>query len=300
MLATLTREVFSDKNWIFETKLDGIRCLAFRKGEKVELFSRNQLRLNAAYPEIVDALLKQGAREFIVDGEIVAMKGRASSFSALQKRMQKHVPVFYYLFDILYLDGYDLTGLELRDRKEILRRAFSFRDPLRFSEHREKKGEIYYREACRKGWEGVIAKRADSAYVHRRSKDWLKFKCENEQEFVIVGYTDPEGQRTGIGALVVGVHERGMLVCAGKVGTGFDTETLKMLERKLSAIAVETSPCSAESVPRGKVHWVRPKYVAQVAFTEWTGGGKLRHPRFLGLREDKKAGEVVREGMVQL
>jgi bifunctional non-homologous end joining protein LigD len=295
MLATLVREQFSDKDWIFEPKLDGIRCLSFRKGRDLTLFSRNHIRLNESYPEFVAPLLKQPVSNFIVDGEIVALEHGISRFSLLQQRKQKHVPVFYYLFDVLYLGGYDLTHLEFRYRKDLLQRAFSFRDPLRVSEHRETEGEAFYREACSKGWEGVIAKRASSVYLHKRSTDWLKFKCENQQEFVIVGYTEPAGQRIGIGALLVGVYEKGKLVYAGKVGTGFDTQMLRDLEKKLSAIERSTSPCSLDSRPRTGVHWVQPRYVAQVAFSEWTGAGKLRHPRFLGLRMDKTPSEVVRE-----
>jgi bifunctional non-homologous end joining protein LigD len=295
MLATLVREQFSDPNWIFEAKLDGIRCLAFRKGRRLELFSRNRLSLNDSYSELVEPLLNQPASSFIVDGEIVALERGISRFSLLQKRKQQQVPVMYYLFDVLCLDGYDVTQLELRYRKELLRRSFTYRDPLRFSEHRSSEGEAFYREACTKGWEGIVAKRADSVYIHKRSADWLKFKCENQQELVIGGYTDPVGQRVGIGALLVGFYRNGKLVYAGKVGTGFDTRTLKDLKKQLSAMELPTPPFSSDSLPKKGVHWVRPKLVAQIAFTEWTGADKLRHPRYLGLRIDKKAPEVVRE-----
>ena len=296
MLATLTREPFSDPDWLFEAKLDGIRCLTFRRGSQVRLFSRNRLSLNAGFPTLIPPLLNQAVPDFIVDGEIVALEGDVSKFALLQRRMQIEVPVFYYIFDVLYLAGHDVTRLELRHRKELLRRALTFKDRLRFSEHREARGEEYFSEACRKGWEGIIAKRADSIYVHQRSSDWLKFKCENQQEFVIVGYTEPEGQRVGLGALLVGVYDKGKLRYAGKVGTGFDTRTLKELERKLSAIVRKSPAATDDSLPRSKVHWVQPKLVAQIAFTEWTSAGKLRHPRYLGLRIDKKAAEVVREG----
>jgi len=295
MLATLTREPFSSRDWLFEPKLDGIRCLAFRKGKHVRLFSRNQLSLNTGFPTIVDALAKQSESDFIIDGEVVAMENEVSRFALLQKRMQMHVPVFYYVFDVLHVAGHDVTRAELRYRKELLRRALSFKDPLRFSEHREVDGEAFFREACGKGWEGLIAKKADSIYVHERSKDWLKFKCENQQEFVVVGYTEPMGERVGIGALLVGVYERGKLLYAGKVGTGFDTRTLKELEKKLKALEVNVPSVAGDSLPKSKVHWVRPKLVAQIAFTEWTSAGKLRHPRYLGLRIDKKPTEVVRE-----
>jgi bifunctional non-homologous end joining protein LigD len=295
MLATLTREPFSNPNWLYEPKLDGIRCLVFRNGRRLKMFSRNQLSLNASFPTLNAALLRQDTSSFIVDGEIVAMQNGVSRFELLQKRAQMKVPLLYYLFDILYVAGYDVTHLELRYRKELLRRAIAFKDPLRFSEHRVRSGEQFFREACRKHWEGIIAKRADSIYVHQRSGDWLKFKCENQQEFVIIGYTEPAGQRVGIGALVVGVYDGGKLVYAGKVGTGFDMETLKTLEKKLSAMERSTPACVEDSLPKSKVHWVQPKLVAQIAFTEWTSAGKLRHPRFLGLRIDKKPTDVVRE-----
>jgi bifunctional non-homologous end joining protein LigD len=259
------------------------------------LFSRNHLRLNSEFPEVAASLLQQKTSNFIVDGEIVAFEHGVSKFALLQKRKQMRVPISYFIFDALYIDGHDLTHLELRYRKLLLQRVFSFRDPLRFTEHREAQGEMYFREACSKGWEGIIAKRASSIYVHKRSMDWLKIKCENEQEFVIVGYTEPAGQRVGLGALLVGFYEDHKLRYAGKVGTGFDTQTLRDLEKKLSSIERSTPACSTDSL-RGKgIHWVKPKFVAQIAFTEWTGAGKLRHPRYLGLRMDKEPSEVVRE-----
>jgi bifunctional non-homologous end joining protein LigD len=188
-----------------------------------------------------------------------------------------------------------LREVPLIHRKALLSEAFDFRDPLRFTQHRERDGEAYYREACREGLEGVIAKRADSIYVSRRSRDWLKFKCWEEQEFVIGGFTDPKGDRVGFGALLLGYYEDGRLRYAGKVGTGFDTGLLASLGKELSALEINHSPF-AEEVKAGKgVHWVRPKLVAQVSFTQWTRDGRLRHPRFLGLRRDKNAREVVRE-----
>jgi bifunctional non-homologous end joining protein LigD len=295
MLATLTREHFSDPHWIYEPKLDGIRCLAYRDRKNVQLYSRNELSLNDTFAELIAPLLKQKSQNFILDGEAVAMEGEVSRFATLQRRGQERIVIFYYVFDILYLDGNKLTRLPLLERKEILRKAFTWKDPLRFVDYRVGEGEKFYRQACRQGWEGIIAKRADSVYAGERSKDWLKFKCENEQEFVIVGYTDPMGQREGIGALLVGVYQRGKLKYAGKVGTGFDTKTLRDLQKKLSAIERMTTSCSADSLPRTRVHWVEPRLVAQVAFTEWTEAGKLRHPRFVGLRFDKKASDVVRE-----
>lgn len=305
MLATLTDERFSREGWLFEPKWDGERCLAFRHGRDLRLFSRNRKPLNEKYPEITAAFHRQEIDAFIADGEIVTFKDGITSFAKLQQRMQvehpsadllRRVPVWLYLFDLLYLDRYDTRQVPLRYRKELLSNTFDFRDSLRLTEHREKEGEAYYREACRRGWEGVIAKNGNSVYVSRRTRDWLKFKCILEQEFVIGGYTDPQGSRVGFGALLVGFYRRGRLVYAGKVGTGFDTDTLQRLARKLAQLETATCPFAGDGLPRRGVHWVKPKLVAQIGFTEWTKGDKLRHPRFLGLREDKRPEEVVREG----
>lgn len=304
MLATLTENRFSDPKWIFEPKFDGQRCLAFRKGSRVRLMSRNRLGLNNHYPELADGLAVQEADDFIVDGEIVAFEGNRTSFARLQRRMQVRDPeqarrtgvrVHLYLFDVLYLNGHDITALPLRQRKAALRTLLSFREPIRFTPHRNTDGEAYWRDACRKGWEGVIAKRADSPYQHRRSGDWLKFKCVNEQEFVIGGFTEPRGSRHGFGALLIGYYRADELVYAGKVGTGFDDELLDRLSRRLARIERARPRFSIGRLPRSGVHWVKPELVAQIGFTEWTRDGQLRHPRFLGLREDKRPSEVVRE-----
>jgi DNA ligase D-like protein (predicted ligase) len=293
MLATLVREPFSDENWIFEPKVDGIRCLTFRKGTRLTLLSRNRLPLD--YPELAGPLLQQPLSSFVVDGEIAALDHGVSRFSLLQKRRQIQVPIFYFLFDLLYLEGCDLTHLELRYRKQLLREAFHFDDPLRLNPFFADDGEKYFQEACRKGWEGVIAKRSAAVYIHGRSPDWLKIKCEGAQEFVIVGYTEPAGKRIGIGALLIGFYERGKLLYAGKVGTGFTVGTLIELQQKLSTFERTEPAVRPDALPKTGVHWVEPRLVAQIAFSEWTTAGKLRHPRFLGLRADKKASEVVRE-----
>ena len=184
----------------------------------------------------------------------------------------------------------------MRERKKLLAKALDFKDPLRFTEQRETEGEAYFREACGKGWEGIIAKNADSAYLSTRSRDWLKFKCLNQQEFVIAGYTDPQGERVGFGALLVGYYEAGKLVYAGKVGTGYDTATLRRLSSQLGKLETSHSAFDSDALPSRGIHWVKPDLVAQIAFGEWTSAGKLRQPRFLGLRSDKAAREVVREG----
>ncbi|TCC57747.1 ATP-dependent DNA ligase [Kribbella pittospori] len=304
MLATLTEDRFSDPDWLFERKLDGVRCLIFRRKNRVRLFSRNHHDLNGHYPELVEALDAQPGDDFIADGEIVAFDGNNTSFAKLQRRLQVSDPeaarrtgvrVFLYLFDVPHLDGHDLTALELRHRKSVLRRMLTFRDPLRFTTHRIGAGVDYWQQACGRGWEGVIAKRADSPYVHGRSPDWLKFKCVNEQEFVIGGYTDPKGSRVGFGALLIGYYDNGELRYAGKVGTGYDDHTLEQLGDRL-ARSERTEPAFAHGkLPRAGVHWVEPELVAQVGFTEWTRDGQLRHPRFRGLRDDKSPRDVVRE-----
>src|SRR3979490_2605641 len=304
MLATLTDEVFSRQGWLFEPKWDGERCLAFRRGRDLDLFSRNRIRLNAKYPEVVEAIYQQQATSFIADGEILTFDGDITSFAKLQARMQvahppadliRKVPVWFYLFDLLYLDRYDIRQVPLRYRKEVLRNAFDFQGSLRFTEHRTTEGEDYYRRACQKGWEGIIAKNADSEYVSRRTRDWLKFKCKQEQEFVIGGYTDPRGSRSGFGALLLGYYRAGKLVYAGKVGTGFDQDLLRRLGEKLARLEIKTSPFVTGDPPSRGVHWVKPKLVGQIGFTEWTLEGKLRHPRYLGLRLDKRPSQVVRE-----
>jgi bifunctional non-homologous end joining protein LigD len=304
MLATLTEKRFSDPAWLYERKLDGERCLAFRKGTLIRLMSRNQLRIDNHYPEVAEALAAQEPGDCILDGEIVAFEGNRPSFSRLQRRMQLRdpeaarrtgVPVYFYLFDVLHVGGLDVTAVELRHRKAILRRLLTYGDPLRYTAHRIREGEAFWRQSCDKGWEGVIAKRADSPYEPRRSLNWLKFKCVNVQEFVIGGYTDPKGSRTGFGALLVGHFEGDRLVYAGKVGTGFDTSLLAALSKQLARLKRADPPFGEGVLPRKGVHWVHPELVAQIGFSEWTPDGRLRHPRFLGVREDKPAREVVRE-----
>lgn len=305
MLATLTDDRFSDPGWIFERKLDGVRLLAFREGSDVRLVTRNRKDRNAAYPQIVDALAEEDASDFVVDGEVVAFDGGVTSFSRLQGRMKiddpdearaSDVAVYLYAFDILHLDGHDTTGLPLRHRKALLKRALGFHDRVRYTEHRNEDGEAFWEEACGKGWEGVIAKDATSEYVHSRSKSWLKFKCVNRQELVVGGFTEPEGERIGFGALLMGYYEDGDLRYAGKVGTGYDDETLETLRDRMDRLERKTAPfADGAGLPSKDVHWVTPKLVAGIGFTEWTDDLKLRHPRFEGLRRDKDPESVTRE-----
>jgi bifunctional non-homologous end joining protein LigD len=305
-LATLTKDRFSDPAWMYERKLDGERCLSFRDGDQVRLMTRNQKMVSSTYPELVEALGTQQSSDFVVDGEVVAFEHGQTRFAELQQRMQlarpsadllRTVPVQYYIFDVLWADGTDLRLQPLRERKQRLAQLLDFADPLRFTEHRVGDGVEFYSEACRLGWEGLIAKRADAPYQAGRTKDWLKFKCENNQELVIGGFTDPQGTRTGLGALLLGYYDSdGKLVYAGKVGTGFNEQTLHLLHTELSAIEQDRSPFERGDLPRERgVHWTRPRLVAQIGFSEWTTDGRLRHPRFQGLRRDKSPAEVIRE-----
>ena len=305
-LATLTADRFSDPAWIYERKFDGERCLAFRDGDQLRLMTRNQQHVTATYPEIAEALQAQRASDFVVDGEVVAFDRDQTSFSRLQRRLgvrdpapalRAEIPVYIYLFDVLWASGRDVRGLPLLERKEVLGSLLSFGGPLRFTEHRDTDGEAYYREACQLGWEGIIAKRGDAPYQAGRSRDWLKFKCLNGQEFVIGGYTDPQRSRVGFGALLLGYYDgEGRLRYAGKVGTGFNRETLTSLHAALAADEQPAAPFEpVRGLPRSGVHWVTPKLVAQVGFSEWTADGELRHPRYQGLRRDKNPAQVVRE-----
>ena len=295
MKAVLTDERFSDPGWVFERKLDGIRCLAFKDGDEVRMLSRNRLSLNGRFPTVAEALKGEPAREFVVDGEVVAVADGRSTFEALQQGAGR---ISYYVFDIVHLDGEDLSALPWRERKALLRRTLTFSGPVRLTQHRNRDGERLFRDACRKGWEGLIAKRADAPYTHGRSRDWLKFKCGFEQELVIGGFTAPRGTRTELGALLVGHYEGGRLRYAGKVGTGFTRATLRDLAQRLAKVERGDSPF-ADAVREHHVTWVDPRLVAQIGFSEWTRDGRLRHPRFLGLRDDKSPEEVVREWPTQ-
>jgi DNA ligase D-like protein (predicted ligase) len=303
-LATLTEKRFSDPAWIFERKFDGMRCLAFRDGDQVRLLSRNRLSLNGTYPELVDALAAQQASRFVVDGEVVAFDGRRTDFSRLQGRLgitnpavarASPIRVYYYLFDLLHLDGRSTVDIPLTWRKRLLRNAIQFTDPLRNTPHRVEDGIAAYQAACQRGDEGVIAKLADSKYDGHRSPNWLKFKCVRDQEFVVGGYTAPKGSRVELGALLLGYHDGRDLVYAGKVGTGFDEATLHSLHERLSAIERDEPPFTRGLKREAGARWVQPELVAQIGFTEWTRDGKLRHPRYQGLRTDKDAADVIRE-----
>jgi DNA ligase D-like protein (predicted ligase) len=302
MLATLSDRRSFDERWLFERKLDGVRAVAVREpGGGTRLLSRAGNVMDATYPELVAALDDQPRGDFTVDGEIVAMRGGRTDFALLQQRMgltrpaavrASGVAVVYYLFDVPALDGWDTTRLPQRTRKSLLRSALDFHGPLRFTPHRN---QARLDDACARGWEGLIAKRADAAYRGRRSPDWLKLKCAAGQEFVIGGFTEPAGTRAGFGALLIGYYDADRrLRYAGKVGTGYSEAVLRSLRARLDTLHRPRSPF-ADPVRERAAHWADPELVAEVAFGEWTRDGMLRHPRFLGLRQDKAAAEVVRE-----
>src|SRR5688572_734684 len=274
MAATLTQERFAGPEWVFERKFDGIRLLAFKRGGDLQLLSRN--RLPQVCPPIAQAIAALPARELILDGE--ATWGRSMT---------------YHVFDIMWLDGRDLTVLPF-DERRILLRTLPLRPPL---QHVDPLDDAQpWERACREGWEGVIAKRRDSRYEQRRSPHWLKMKCEARQEFVVGGFTDPQGTRVGLGALLVGYYEQDEFVFAGKIGTGFDTTLLLDLRSRLDAIEIPKPPFTrAIGLPRLRSHWVQSLVVVEIGFIEWTVNGKLRHPRLLGVRHDKAARDVVRE-----
>jgi bifunctional non-homologous end joining protein LigD len=305
MLATLTRDRFFDPDWIYERKFDGERCITYRSGDSARLMTRNRQDVSATYPEIAAALAGQAAADFVIDGEVVALQDGATSFARLQQRLGvrapsaeliRAVPVVYFIFDVMRAGGRDVRELPVPDRKQVLKDLLTYGGPLRFTVHRTRTAAAYWDEAQRSGWEGLIAKRAASRYTGGRSRDWLKFKAENNQEFVIGGFTDPQGSREGFGALLIGYYdEDGTLAYAGKVGTGFDQAVLASLHETLSRLEQPRSPFGRGALPRSGVHWVRPDLVGQVGFSEWTTAGQLRHPRFLGLRRDKDPATVTRE-----
>lgn len=245
----------------------------------MRLLSRNRLLQNKAYPEIAAAVAELPLDDAILDGEATGVWG-------------KQAEPLYHLFDLLWLNGRDLTGFSLARRRELLEQL-PLTSPLVLVERVS--GEAPWERACREGWEGVIAKRNDAPYEHRRSRNWLKMKCEASQELVIGGFTEPRGSRQGLGALLVGYFDGDDFCFAGRVGTGFTAKMLVDLRSRLDAVEMPTSPFTkATNLPR-VAHWVRPEVVVQVAFLEWTPYGKMRHPRLLGIRSDKLADEVVRE-----
>jgi DNA ligase D-like protein (predicted ligase) len=289
MAAVLTAERPSGPEWVFERKLDGIRCLAVKEGGRTRLHSRNALPLDDRYPALAAALDADPADGFVLDGEAVTFVGGRDRFGG------EGGELFYYVFDVLVADGRDVRALALEERRDVLEGVLRWRDPVRITEQRTGDGAALLAGACRDGWEGLIAKRRGTPYVSKRSRDWLKLKCTRGQELVIGGFTAPRGSRTDLGALLVGHFDGDLLRYAGKVGTGFTRATLQDLAERLAPLERDTSPFAPEKgIPRAAT-WVEPELVAQVAFMEWTPDGRLRHPSFLGLRFDKPAREVRRE-----
>jgi bifunctional non-homologous end joining protein LigD len=286
MAATLTHDRFTGPEWTFERKLDGIRLLAFKNGTDVRLLSRNRLPQNGAYPSVVEAIARLPAHQLILDGEATGVwAGVGGGYTAMA--------LGYHVFDILWIDGRSVTSLPLDARRALLA-ELPFSEPVRRVVALDD-AEPWER-ARAEGWEGVIAKRRDAPYEHKRSPHWVKMKCEATQELVVGGFTDPQGGRVGLGALLVGYFDGEDFVFAGKVGTGFDTKLLLELRATLDLLEIPTPPFTkGRGLPRLRQHWVRPHVVVQVAFTEWTVHSKLRHPRLLGVRADKSAREVVRE-----
>lgn len=303
MLATLHRSPFSAEDWIYERKFDGIRLLVFRDGDHVELYTRNGKYRNGHFPELVELFAAQPCERFVLDGEVVAFDGETTSFSRLQQRSgisdpeaarASGIKIYFYVFDSPWLEDYEIRRVPLRERKQIIREVLDYSGDLRFTPHRNGDGEAFLAEAREKGWEGIIAKQADSVYRCGRSKKWLKFKVEAGQELVIGGFTDPEGSRRGIGALLVGYYDSDVLRYAGRVGTGFTDAELLRLKDALTDIR-QDRPAFIDPPDEPGIHWVAPERVAEIRFTEWTPDGRLRHPAYLGERDDKDPREVVRE-----
>jgi bifunctional non-homologous end joining protein LigD len=318
MLANITEQAFDDPNWLFEIKWDGYRAVSFIENGTIRLVSRNQNDLTPRYPELRELPKFVKAQNAILDGEVVVLdeQGR-SSFSLMQQRTgirahgrqaapQRDLPILYYAFDIIYLDGYDLRRVNLEDRKQVLKGILKPGETVRYSEHYPgEQGTALFAVAKEKGLEGILAKKRNSCYEEKRSSEWLKIKITQTIDCVIGGYTDPEGTRQYFGSLVLGLYnEKKQLVHVGQAGTGFNQSTLKQIHSALKEIESNKNPFFGP-VDAKKVHWIKPMRVAEVQFTEWThetseGGLKLRAPVFLGLREDKNPEECTLTGQVSL
>lgn len=321
MLATSVEHPFDSPDWLFEIKWDGYRAVAFIENGKLRLVSRNQNELTARYPELKDLPKAIHGRNAIVDGEVVALDNRGRpSFSLMQQRtgfrpggkrgpVNAAVPVLYFAFDLLYLDGYDWRRVPLEARKEKLKSILVAGDSLRYSDHYEQQGKALFELAREKGLEGILAKKRECPYQERRSSDWLKIKIRHEIECVIGGYTEPEGTRPHFGSIVLGLYDKkGRLIHVGQAGSGFTQKSLAEIWKLLKARETKQNPFYGEVEALRKVHWVKPDLIAQIEFSEWTGGEesgkiagtgpKLRAPVFLGLRDDKDAKECVLDEVI--
>jgi bifunctional non-homologous end joining protein LigD len=302
-LATLVKEPPSGEQWLHELKFDGYRMLASLDRGNVRFWSRNGKDWTAKFPNVAEALKSLPVQNSILDGEIVVVDAQGhSSFQKLQRAMGKNARASFVfeVFDLIYLDGFNLTKTPLRQRKLLLKdliKRLGSRSPLRYSEHIEGNGDAFFKHACEYGIEGIVSKLADSPYESTRNRNWLKAKCVKEQEFVIAGYTPSSKGLPGFGALVLGVYEKGKLVYAGRVGTGFTFKQRSDLKKQLDKLSQKTSPFAVPPTDRGlrETRWAEPKMVAEVAFMEWTSDGSVRHPSFQGFREDKNPKDVVRE-----
>jgi bifunctional non-homologous end joining protein LigD len=319
MLATSIDEPFDGPDWLFEIKWDGYRAIAFLEAGKLRLVSRNQNELTPRYPELKDLPKFVHAKTAILDGEVVALdeEGRAS-FSLMQQRTgfrpggrraatNADVPVLYYAFDLLYLDGYDWRRVPLEDRKKKLASILVTGDSLRYSDHYEQQGKALFEIARQKGLEGILAKRRDSIYQERRSGEWLKIKIRHRLEAVIGGYTEPEGSRAHFGSIVLGLYDKqGRLIHVGQAGSGFNQESLSEISKLLKKRETKQKPFYGDVEALRKVTWVKPDLVAEIEYAEWTDGAsggsgpKLRAPVFLGLRDDKDPKECVLDETAQL
>jgi bifunctional non-homologous end joining protein LigD len=301
-LATLTDKPPEGMGWLHELKFDGYRMLCHLSRKQVKFWSRNGKDWSHKFPTVAKVIKELPVSSAILDGEIVAVDSQGhASFQKLQQTIGKPGSAFtFHIFDLLYLDGFILTGVKLRERKELLAQLLATADeksPLRYSDHVEGNGLQFFKQACAYKIEGVVSKHADSLYESTRSKSWLKIKCIMRQEFIIAGYLPSEKGFPGFGALLLGVYENGTLTYAGRVGTGFSIKQRLALKEKLDHFVKASSPFAAlpkDSALR-KAVWTTPKLVGEVAFTEWTSDGFIRHPSFQGLRLDKKPSEVVRE-----
>jgi len=307
MKATLAERPPRGEDWLFEIKWDGVRAIGFIDNEGLGLQSRTGMRCERQYPELAVVPHQVAARQAILDGEIAVLDEKGiARFHMIQPRIMisdpnsiahlaRSAPVVYFAFDLLYLDGYDLRKVALHERRELLGQVVSPGGVLRISEAFPGAGEQMLQAAREHGLEGVVGKHANSSYEPRRSREWIKIKVTGEQEFLIGGFTEPQGARDYFGALVLGVHENGELRWVGNVGTGFDQKTLAAIYAKLKPLITDKSPFAERPVPDRGMTWVKPKLVCQVKFTNWTEDRRLRAPVFLGLREDVDSGDVVRE-----
>jgi bifunctional non-homologous end joining protein LigD len=299
-LATLVEEPPEGPDWLHEQKFDGYRMLADKRGSAVKLLSRRFKDWTPQFTPIADAIAKLPYERIVMDGEVcVLLPDGRTSFQALQNALSgQRAALVYFAFDLLIVDDERVMGLPLEQRKARLKKLLPKSGPLRFSDHVAGSGTKFLRLACEQGLEGIISKRKDRPYVPGRGMTWVKTKCLLRQELVIGGFTEPEGSRSGFGSLLLGYYETGKLRYAGKVGTGFSMKVLKQLHAALAPTEIDTCPFDptperAWTGPRR--HWVEPKLVAEVAFSEWTADGRLRHPSFQGLRADKRPKDVVRE-----